>query len=157
MQMISTIVLAGAIVALGVGSAHGQDAQTEKTIIANERAVLANAERLIGDAAAALQALEPDDDDAGAASLLRSALQHVQRIAEVDASTAELSERINEVVVLADDVASDLRRYVESVDADPARLASVEERFDLIQKLKRKYGATIPEIQAHMEAAQAEL
>ncbi|HEX3302712.1 MAG TPA: DNA repair protein RecN [Thermomicrobiales bacterium] len=125
--------------------------------IANERAVLANAERLIGDAAAALQALEPDDDDAGAASLLRSALQHVQRIAEVDASTAELSERINEVVVLADDVASDLRRYVESVDADPARLASVEERFDLIQKLKRKYGATIPEIQAHLEAAQAEL
>jgi len=39
MQMISTIVLAGAIVAFGVGSAHGQDAQTEKTIIANERAV----------------------------------------------------------------------------------------------------------------------
>ena len=125
--------------------------------IANERAILANAERLVEDASAALQALEPDDDDAGAAAMLRSALQHVQRIAEVDVSTVELVERVNEVVVLADDVASDLRRYVEAVDADPARLASVEERFDLIQKLKRKYGATIPEIQSHLETAQTEL
>jgi DNA repair protein RecN (Recombination protein N) len=138
-----------------ITSAALEEGEDER--IANERAVLANAERLLGDAAAALQALEPDDDAEGAASLLRSTLHHVQRIAEVDASTAELVERVNEVVVLADDVASDLRRYVESVDADPARLVSVDERFDLIVKLKRKYGATIPEIQEHLEAAQAEL
>src|SRR6185503_1936747 len=96
-----------------ITSAALEEGEDER--IANERAVLANAERLLGDAAAALQALEPDDDAEGAASLLRSTLHHVQRIAEVDASTAELVERVNEVVVLADDVASDLRRYVESV------------------------------------------
>jgi DNA repair protein RecN (Recombination protein N) len=124
--------------------------------IANERSVLANAERLVEDASSALQAIEPDDEG-GASTMLRTALQHVQRIAEVDTSTAELVERVNEVVVLADDVASDLRRYVESVDVDPGRLAAVEERFDLIQKLKRKYGATIAEIQEHLAHAEAEL
>src|SRR4029079_15004142 len=125
--------------------------------IANERAILANAERLVEDASAALQALERDDDDAGAAAMLRSEWQHVQRIAEVDVSTVELVERVNEVVVLADDVASDLRRYVESVDADTARLASVDQRFDLIVQLKHTYAATIADIQVHLEAAQTDV
>jgi DNA repair protein RecN (Recombination protein N) len=61
------------------------------------------------------------------------------------------------VVVLADDVASEIRRYLESIDADPSRLAVLDERLDLIQRLKRKYGASIEEIHAHLESAGAEL
>jgi DNA repair protein RecN (Recombination protein N) len=128
----------------------------EDSRISNDRAVLANAERLTNDAAAALQALEPEDD-AGATSQLRIALQCVQRIAEIDSSATGLVERVNEVVVLADDVASEIRRYLESIDADPSRLAVLDERLDLIQRLKRKYGASIDEIHTHLESAGAEL
>lgn len=128
----------------------------EDTRIANDRAVLASAERLTSDAANALQALEPEDE-AGATTLLRAALQSVQRIAEIDSSASELVERVNEVVVLADDLTSDIRNYLESIESDPIRLAQLDDRLDLIQRLKRKYGATVEEINAHLASAEVEL
>jgi DNA repair protein RecN (Recombination protein N) len=128
----------------------------EDARIANDRAVLASAERLTGDAATALQALEPDDDT-GATALLRTALQSVQRIVDIDSSAAELVERVNEVVVLADDITSEIRNYLELIDSDPSRLALLDDRLDLIQRLKRKYGATIDEIHTHLASAEAEL
>jgi DNA repair protein RecN (Recombination protein N) len=54
-------------------------------------------------------------------------------------------------------LALDLRRYVETVESDPARLVQLEDRLDLIQKLKRKYGATIEEIEGHRERTETEL
>ena len=128
----------------------------EDEMIQHERAVLANAERLAGDALAALQALEPEDDG-GANGLLRTSAQHVERIAEIDTSMASLRERAREVVILSADLASELRRYAEMADADPARLATLDDRHDLIQRLKRKYGATIAEITSHRERAESEL
>ena len=128
----------------------------EDRAIANDRAVLVNAERLQGDASAALLALEPEDDG-GANGRLRAALQSAQRISEIDASASGLVERINEVVVLASEVATDLRRYVERTDADPARLAVLDDRLDLINRLKRKYGASVDEIHEHLTASEAEL
>jgi DNA repair protein RecN (Recombination protein N) len=124
--------------------------------LVNERSVLANAERIAIDAATALEAIVPEDDG-GAATRLRAALLSIQRIADVDASAAELVERANELVVLSDDLALDLRRYVETVESDPARLVQLEDRLDLIQKLKRKYGATIEEIEGHRERTETEL
>jgi DNA repair protein RecN (Recombination protein N) len=60
-------------------------------------------------------------------------------------------------VILAEELASDLRRYVDAIEANPARLAAVEERLDLITRLKRKYGATIDEVIAYGESASSEL
>ncbi|MDQ2682708.1 MAG: DNA repair protein RecN, partial [Chloroflexota bacterium] len=127
----------------------------EDEALERDRAVLANAERLVFDAQAGVEALE--SEEGGAVTGLRQALLAIGRLAEIDRSAVSLEERANEVVILADELASDLRRYADTIDADPARLAELDERIDLIQRLKRKYGATIEEINTHLAEAEAEL
>ena len=52
---------------------------------------------------------------------------------------------------------SELSRYADKVDVDPARLAELEERLNLIHSLKRKYGATLAEVIAFGDEAQTEI
>jgi DNA repair protein RecN (Recombination protein N) len=51
----------------------------------------------------------------------------------------------------ADDVATELRAYGESVEATPGRLEEVEERLALLDRLKRKHGGTIEAVIAHAD------
>ncbi|CAA9549956.1 MAG: DNA repair protein RecN [uncultured Thermomicrobiales bacterium] len=134
----------------------GEDLELE-----GERARLANAERLTGDAVAVHAALAGVDDgfDApgGALPALREASGTLDRIAAVDVSLAALAERLREALFLVEDLAVEIRDYGEMVEHDPARLEAVEDRLDLIRTLKRKYGTTIEQIIAHGEEASAEL
>ena len=52
---------------------------------------------------------------------------------------------------------SELSRYADKVDVDPARLAELEERLNLIHSLKRKYGATLAEVIAFGDEAKTKL
>jgi len=121
-----------------------------------ERNVLSNAERLVLDASAAIDALEPEDST-GAGFLMRQAFSRISDLAAIDYGAANLAERANEIVILIEELASDLRRYVVTIEANPARLAAIEERLDLIVRLKRKYGATIEEVIAFGVDAAARL
>lgn len=125
----------------------------EESRTRQERNVLSNADRLVLDACAAIDALEPEDS-AGAGFLMRQAMTRISDLAVIDSGAASLAERANEVVILTGELTSDLRRYVVTIEANPARLAAIEERLDLIVRLKRKYGATIDEVIAFgMDAA----
>ena len=128
----------------------------EDNALAAERSVLANAEQISADVERALAALEGVDDDGGL-SALRIAQTAVAGVSGVDANAAGLSEQIGEVVILAQELATDLARYAGTIESDPARLEEIEERLDLIRRLKRKYGATIGEILAFREQVQTEL
>ena len=52
---------------------------------------------------------------------------------------------------------TELSRYADKVDVDPARLAELEERLNLIHSLKRKYGATLAEVIAFGDEAKTEI
>ena len=73
----------------------------------------------------------------------------------VDPALDALADRAAALAVEADDVAGELRRYGEAVDAPPGRLDEVEERLALFEKLKRKHGGTIAAVLAHAEACRA--
>ena len=124
-----------------------------------EREVLRNADRLRADAVEAL-ALLVDDDTAESSTvtgLLRAATSRTSDIATLDVTAVTISERANEILVLAEDLARELRDYAENIDSDGTRLSEIDDRIDDIQTLKRKYGSTIPEILEFGQAALREL
>ena len=138
------------------GLTPGEDAGLE-----GERARLANAERLTGDAVAVHADLIGEDDSfdqpGGALPALRGASGTLDGIAAVDPSLSRLAERLREALFLVEDISVEVRDYRDTVEHDPARLATVEDRLDLLRTLKRKYGGSIEEIIAHGEDATAEL
>jgi DNA repair protein RecN (Recombination protein N) len=81
-------------------------------------------------------------------------LAELQRVDSGAANLAELHSQARETLR---ELQSELSRYAEKVDVDPARLAALEERLDLIQSLKRKYGATLAEVIAFGDEAKQKL
>ena len=132
----------------------------EEDELVAERARLANADRLAQDAAAAYVALAGSDDLDIAGSViptLRQSASLLASIADIDPTTKGVSDRVAELLYLAEDLAIDVRTYRDSIDADPARLAVVEERLAEIRQLQRKYGSSVAEILNHARAAEEEL
>jgi DNA repair protein RecN (Recombination protein N) len=135
----------------------------EGFVVGEEEALRAERERVrhvveLGEgAAAAVAAIDPDDGD-GARHMTAAAeraLAPLERIApELQAAAAELRE----LVVRLGEVASDVRRFADSLDADPARAVEVEERLDRIADLRRRHRATsLDELLERSAVARAEL
>jgi DNA repair protein RecN (Recombination protein N) len=108
----------------------GEDEQ-----LAAERAAVRHAARLAQLGQEAIDALR-EDGIARAAAAVRSA-------AELDARIVEQASRLDSLVEEAADVAAELRRYGDSIDADPRRLESIEARLSVLDGLKRKHGGTL--------------
>lgn len=64
-------------------------------------------------------------------------------LTDIDSEMGEASRMAGEARVMLKEIAGQVRDYAERLDADPARLAAIEDRLSLIQKLKKKYGGTI--------------
>ncbi|GGK84283.1 DNA repair protein RecN [Sphaerisporangium melleum] len=90
---------------------------------------------LLGDPMAGAQGLQD------AVSLLGQARAVVEAVREYDTALSGIADRLAEAGYLVSDVATELAAYTESVDADPARLALVQERRAVLNGLMRKYGA----------------
>ena len=127
----------------------------EERRLSEELQRAANASRLLELSQEAVNLLSEQDD-----SLLRQAgalgrtLQALQRL---DSSAEGLLAFHEQAMAAWNELPSALRRYADGIEADPARLQQLEERFNLLQSLKRKYGATLPEVIAFGEEAQGKL
>jgi DNA repair protein RecN (Recombination protein N) len=130
----------------------------EEETLKQERDLLGNAELRANLADHAYRALYGEgEDEKGAIDLLNDAMQAVTGLEKYDASVKALREEADSALAQADDLARSLRAYRDSVDHNPARLGQIDERLDLIFRLKRKYGDSIEEIIAYGEKAAAEL
>ncbi len=130
-------------------------AEEEQTLLA-ERERLRHVATLLGAAAGGAAALAGEDGALGydgpsghAAEPLAAAAAALESAAGVDEVLDALAERSRALVVEAADLAGELRRYGEAVDAPPGRLDEVEERLALFDRLKRKHGGTIEAVLAH--------
>jgi DNA repair protein RecN (Recombination protein N) len=81
----------------------------------------------------------------------------VEALAALDPALQPLGERLRGAQAVIEDVARDLGRYARGIRSDPARLAEIEERLFLLQRLCRKHGATVAELVAKREALAREL
>jgi DNA repair protein RecN (Recombination protein N) len=118
-----------------------------------ERERLRHAEGLLGAVAGALEGLDGDLEAGGAGAVtgLAGAARALEALAGVDGALDELATRLTALAVEADDLAGDLRRYGEGVEAAPGRLDFLEERLALLDRLKRKHGGTIAAVLAHAD------
>ncbi len=130
----------------------------EEEKLGEERVRLANAEKLAALAQEAVTALyEGSDEQHSASDQLGQAAHALAALARVDASQAELHDRARSLSELAADLARDARGYLENIEFSPRRLDEVEERLDLLKRLKRKYGDTLEAVIQFAARAQGEL
>jgi DNA repair protein RecN (Recombination protein N) len=93
----------------------------------------------------------------GAVELLATAQRALGDLLRLDNTLAGDADSLAQAAALADDVAASLRAYQDELVVDPGRQAEVEERWDLLARLRRKYGATVEDILAFAESAAEEL
>ncbi len=121
----------------------------EDETLETEKRVLANSEKLYAAAMSAFDQLY--EGGASAEAALRAALRHIEELARYDARFAEAAQQLASARATVGDVSSTVRDYAEGIDASPERLAEIEDRLALLDRLKRKYGSTVTEVIAFGE------
>jgi len=130
----------------------------EDAELSTERERLRHAEGLREAALAALAgAAGAEEDGGGAASALAAAEAQLRGVAGVDGELDVLGERLAALAVELDDVAAGLRGYLDGIEADPERLAAVEERLEAVDRLQRKHGGSVESVLAHAERCRVEI
>ncbi|MFF1378080.1 DNA repair protein RecN [Streptomyces sp. NPDC058308] len=132
----------------------------EDTELAAEAERLGHAEALASAATSAHAALagNPEDPEGiDASALVAGASRALETVRSHDPALSALADRLGEIGILLGDVAGELAGYADDLDADPLRLAAVEERRAALTQLTRKYGADIDAVLAWAEEGAARL
>ena len=109
----------------------------EDNALENERRLLANAEKLLAAASSAFDLLY--DAESSASGLLAAAAHQLEELARYDAKWQESVQQLNAARAGVTDVAETARDYAQNIQASPQRLADIEDRLALLDRLKRKY------------------
>jgi len=131
----------------------GEDASLQA-----ERTRLANAEQLAALADEAYLYLEGQADDMPTIQdQVGQTVRALAGVARIDSGQVSLKEAAEQISFQVNDLSDALRDYREQLEFNPARLAAVEERVELIRRLQRKYGDSIEDVLAYAERAAMEL
>jgi DNA repair protein RecN (Recombination protein N) len=134
----------------GAAPAAGEDERLE-----GERRVLQNLGRLQENAGTAYAALY--DLPESALAQVRVAAKRLDDVCRIDPSLAGLGEHLQSAEVAIKEASYGLRDYLSGLEANPGRLEEIENRLALLDKLKRKYGATVAQVLAFVADVRAQI
>ena len=129
----------------------------EEQTLEARRKVLANASTIRDRVAKAHALLSGDDDTPGAVDLLGEASNAMDTAAQLDESLSGVSGTLMDLYYSAKDAAAELIDRLDAYDTNDAELDEIEQRLDLLYRLKRKYGDTVEDIIAFGQKAREEL
>ena len=129
----------------------------EEQTLENRRKVLSNASAIRDRLAQSYALLSGSDDAAGAVDLLGEASNAVDAAAQLDSALTAAAGQLLDLYYNAKDVAADLIGRLDAYDTNDAELDEVEQRLDLLYRLKRKYGSTVEDVIAFGQKAREEL
>lgn len=121
----------------------------EEEKVTDEHRLQGNAQRVIELGGAALNAMS--EGEGAAFDALAAAQKSLEELARVTPRAADWRQEAGAIAGRLQELAADLRGFLEGVEADPARLAWLDERLATYQRLKRKYAPTVPEVLAILE------
>jgi DNA repair protein RecN (Recombination protein N) len=123
--------------------------------LARERKLLASVDK-VQTAAAECESLLYGSDDS-AVDRLQQAARALESMSDLDDSLANFAQLVHEAHTLAEEAARSIQQYAGNLDADPGRLAEVDDRLALVRKLTRKHNASLEELIGKTEAIQNEV
>lgn len=129
----------------------------EEQTLEARRKVLANASTIRDRVAKAHALLSGNDDTPGAVDLLGEASNAMDTAAQLDESLSGVSGTLMDLYYSAKDAAAELIDRLDAYDTNDAELDEIEQRLDLLYRLKRKYGDTVEDIIAFGQKAREEL
>ena len=129
----------------------------EEQTLEKRRKVLSNASAIRDRLAQSYALLSGSDDAAGAVDLLGEASNAVDAAAQLDPALSAAAGQLLDLYYNAKDVAADLIGRLDAYDTNDAELDEVEQRLDLLYRLKRKYGSTVEDVIAFGQKAREEL
>ncbi len=129
----------------------------EEEVLQARRQVLANAETIRKSILRVYGLLSGGDEQSGVVDYLGEASNILQSAANLDLSLAQDAEHLTEWYYNLQEMAADMAGRVEEYDSDENALNEIEERLDLLYRLKQKYGQTIADVMAYAEKIREEL
>ncbi|WP_372965863.1 DNA repair protein RecN [Marinobacter sp.] len=132
--------------------------QGEQEALEQEQAQLSQADSVLHYSHQA--ALLCTEDESSAASAVRQALQQLEQLPVEVPALADTIQMLNEAHIQISEAGDSLRRFVDDYEADPARLAEVEERLSAVYQMARKHRITpdeLPELHQRLSAELAEI
>ncbi|MCF8093111.1 MAG: DNA repair protein RecN [Desulfotignum sp.] len=127
----------------------------EDEFLENRKQVLSNAAKIFETVNGAIHQVY--DREGSVIEQLASLQAGMNRFREADPDMAAASDRLNAVILDLQDVTDTLRNYSSAIDLDPESLDAVDQRLDLISRLKRKYGGSLEALFAQYEALEKQL
>ena len=122
----------------------------EEDEIIQKRQLIANAEKIGNALNSAYAALSEDN---GAIDGLRSSQHSMSQISSLDAEYGNIASRLDSSVIELEDVSECIKELIDSFEFDPNEAERIEQRYETIKTLKKKYGSSIPEILSFLDKA----
>ncbi|MEA5084274.1 MAG: DNA repair protein RecN [Lachnospiraceae bacterium] len=97
------------------------------------------------------------DEEMSAADKIAQAIEEVSNLKHMDQECQQIYDELNEVATSLDEAIRKFKKYCDEIFTDPEELNNIEERLDIIYRLKKKYGSTVEEVLAFKQKAQKEL
>ena len=129
----------------------------EEQTLESRRRVLANASTIRDRIAQCYALLSGGDEAAGAVDLLGEASNAASDAVQLDEALSGAAGQLTDLYYTAKDVAADLVGRLDAYETNDAELDEIEQRLDLLYKLKRKYGDTVEDVIAFGQKAREEL
>lgn len=129
----------------------------EEEDLVSQRNLLVNAEKINESVLCAFSCLYDSDEGASAYDRISEAQSALEGISDVSDTVREAYDAITSAMYAIEDSARQIRDFGEGVEFDEEALAQTEERLDLINRLKRKYGGTVEDVIEYGKKAQDEL
>lgn len=130
----------------------GEDKEIEAELNVSKNAV-AISEALY----AAKQLLSGDDDTDGAVEITQRASQAVEGYTDIMSEISPLYERLNSAAIEMEDVSEEIGSLLDSLDVDPKRFDYLNQRFDDLRRIMKKYGPELDDVLETLENSQNEL